>query len=203
MPWGSLGRGVALGLAGAVPVGPTGMLCIQRTLGSGVRMGLATGYASATANALYAAMAALGFTASASGLAPWYGVLKACCAVFLLRMAWRAASRPPAAGRDPRRLGCAGAYVTGLAWSLGNPLSLVGFLTLTPVMLGPGEHGWADLPQFLGGVLGGSAAWWTAVAVAVGSARRLVTAGVLLWLNRGAGVALGGLAVSLLLDAMG
>jgi len=41
--WDVLARGASLGIAVAAPVGPTCLLCVQRTLAGGVRAGLATG----------------------------------------------------------------------------------------------------------------------------------------------------------------
>lgn len=53
-------RGAAIGLAIAAPVGPIGVLPIQRTLAVGRIAGLVTGLGAATADAAYGAIAALG-----------------------------------------------------------------------------------------------------------------------------------------------
>ena len=53
-------KGGAIGLAISVPVGPIGVLCIQRTLAGGRILGLVSGLGAATADAIYAAVAALG-----------------------------------------------------------------------------------------------------------------------------------------------
>jgi len=56
-------KGVAMGLAIAVPVGPIGVLCIRRTLAQGRWVGLVTGLGAATADALYGVIAAFGLSA--------------------------------------------------------------------------------------------------------------------------------------------
>ena len=56
-------RGLVIGLAIAAPGGPIGVLCIRRSLTEGRAIGFATGLGAATADALYAALAALGLTA--------------------------------------------------------------------------------------------------------------------------------------------
>ena len=56
-------RGLAIGFAIAAAIGPIGLLCIRRTLVEGRAIGLATGLGAATADALYAAVAAFGLTA--------------------------------------------------------------------------------------------------------------------------------------------
>ena len=55
-------RGFILGFAIAAPVGPIGLLCIQRTLNQGQLVGLASGLGAATADAFYGAVAAFGLT---------------------------------------------------------------------------------------------------------------------------------------------
>jgi threonine/homoserine/homoserine lactone efflux protein len=60
--------GVGVGLAVAVPIGPMGVLCIQRTLAFGLVAGLATGFGAATVHLAFGSLAALGLgvTATAS-----------------------------------------------------------------------------------------------------------------------------------------
>ena len=52
--------GLLAGLSIAVPVGPMSLLCIQRTLASGMRVGLCTGLGAATVNVAYAAVVLFG-----------------------------------------------------------------------------------------------------------------------------------------------
>ena len=55
-------RGLILGFAIAAPVGPIGLLCIQRTLNQGRLVGLLSGLGAATADAIYGAIAAFGLS---------------------------------------------------------------------------------------------------------------------------------------------
>jgi threonine/homoserine/homoserine lactone efflux protein len=55
-------RGLVLGFAIAAPVGPIGLLCIQRTLSQGRLVGLVSGLGAATADAIYGAVAAFGLS---------------------------------------------------------------------------------------------------------------------------------------------
>ena len=56
-------RGLLIGFAIAAPVGPIGLLCIQRTLAYGRLTGLATGLGAASADAVYGMVAGFGLTA--------------------------------------------------------------------------------------------------------------------------------------------
>jgi threonine/homoserine/homoserine lactone efflux protein len=53
-------EGIIIGFAIAAPVGPIGVLCIRRTLAEGRASGLVSGLGAATADAIYASVAALG-----------------------------------------------------------------------------------------------------------------------------------------------
>lgn len=54
--------GLVIGFSIAAPVGPIGMLCIQRTLAEGRLSGFLSGLGAATADAFYGAVAAFGLT---------------------------------------------------------------------------------------------------------------------------------------------
>jgi threonine/homoserine/homoserine lactone efflux protein len=62
MDWGLFIKGFVIGFSIAAPVGPIGILCIQRTLSGGNIQGLVTGLGAATADALYGFIAAFGLT---------------------------------------------------------------------------------------------------------------------------------------------
>ncbi len=55
-------KGILVGLLMAVPVGPVGVLCIERALLKGRVSGFLSGLGAATADALYAAVGAFGLT---------------------------------------------------------------------------------------------------------------------------------------------
>src|SRR3989304_1501834 len=62
MPVHLLIEGVLIGIVVAVPVGPLGLLCINRALATGALCGLFSGLGVATADALAAGIAALGIS---------------------------------------------------------------------------------------------------------------------------------------------
>ena len=60
MDWPLFLKGIALGFSIAAPVGPIGILCIQRTLIQGRAAGFVSGLGAATADAIYGFLAVLG-----------------------------------------------------------------------------------------------------------------------------------------------
>jgi len=57
-----LGKGIIIGLSIAVPVGPIGVLCINRILAQGRISGLVSGLGAATADAIYSCISGFWFT---------------------------------------------------------------------------------------------------------------------------------------------
>ncbi|MDD4952426.1 MAG: lysine transporter LysE, partial [Desulfovibrionaceae bacterium] len=55
-------KGLAIGLSISAPVGPIGLLCIQRTLAGGRRSGLASGLGAAVADTFYGCVAGFGLS---------------------------------------------------------------------------------------------------------------------------------------------
>lgn len=55
-------KGIILGFSIAAPVGPIGLLCIQRTLNRGKLSGFISGIGAATADAIYGIIAVFGVT---------------------------------------------------------------------------------------------------------------------------------------------
>lgn len=55
-------KGMLVGFATSIPLGPAGILCIQNTLSKGRNSGLITGSGTAVSDTLYAAIALLGLT---------------------------------------------------------------------------------------------------------------------------------------------
>lgn len=149
-----------VGFSIAAPVGPIGLLTIQRTLERGMRAGLATGLGAATADALYGALGALGtrFLIDALvGARTWLALVGG---LVLLAMAWRVARQPMArqaavVATSGDLLGC---FVGTLALTLSNPVTILSFIAIFGAMAG-GARTVAVLPM-VAGVWLGSALWW-------------------------------------------
>lgn len=160
-----------IGLAIAAPVGPIGVLVIQRTLRHGAAVGLATGLGAAVADAAYAAVGAWGV----SGLIAWLQGLRVPLALFggafLLALAWRTwRSRPAAqAAALPRRPGLAASFAGTVVLTLSNPATIVSFVAIFGAVSARGVPGSPAL--MVAGVLAGSALWWLLLCGAVGLAR--------------------------------
>ncbi len=175
-----------MGLAIAAPVGPIGLLVIQRTLRHGAALGLATGLGAAVADAAYGAVGAFGVAALIRALQALRLPLVLAGGGFLLWLAWRTwrdAARTPAAGAGaadaPPRLRAA--FAGTVALTLSNPATILSFVAIFGSLAGQGA---AQHPAWMvAGVFIGSALWWLLLCAAVALLRRRVPAG----LQRGIG----------------
>jgi threonine/homoserine/homoserine lactone efflux protein len=183
-------RGLALGFAIAAPVGPIGVLCIRRTLAQGRAVGLLSGLGAATADAFYGSVAAFGLTAI-SGLMvaqrTWLGLMGG---AFLCYLGARTFLAAPAL--EPARTpsgGLAGSYISTLALTLTNPMTILSFAAVFAGMgLGGGEGSFAGAALLVVGVFLGSAAWWLALSTGVSLLRGGLSAAGLRWVNRLSGL---------------
>lgn len=191
-------RTCAIGIAVAAPVGAMGVLCMQRTLARGWRTGMATGLGIATADGIYAALAAFGMSALSVLLVTWQTPLRVVGGVALVVLGVRAAITAPGAplaentdavsGSDEQGLASAGRlYVGAVGLTLTNPMTIMAF---GAIFAGAGLAAQTGITAALIatlGVVSGSLAWWTVLVTGVALARHAVGARLLRAINVGSG----------------
>ncbi|AVS79118.1 lysine transporter LysE [Paracidovorax avenae] len=168
---------LVIGLSIAAPVGPIGILVIQRSVRHGPRAGLATGLGAATADAVYGAIGACGVHWLVQALVAVRVPLVWAGAAFLLWMAWQIV-RAPAAGRGtgasggPARSGWRH-FVHTFALTLSNPATILSFIAVFGAMAGRSAATVAATAPvaMVAGVFVGSALWWLFLSTAVGLLR--------------------------------
>ena len=182
-------RGLVIGFSIAAPVGPIGMLCIQRTLAEGRLSGFLSGLGAATADAFYGAVAAFGLTFLEKFLINQQTWLRLIGGVFLIwlgiRTILRKATRKTA---DINRTNPFGAYFSTVLLTLTNPMTIITFTAIfASINLDTGgTYGSAGLLVF--GVFLGSAAWWLSLSLGIGLLRNRSNDQIIVWVNRLAGI---------------
>ena len=164
-------QSLLIGFSIAAPVGPIGLLTIQRTLQQGTATGLATGLGAAVADAVYGAVGAFGVTALIEAMTAARLPLAAGGGAFLLWLAfktWRShvAKDPAQAAGGSDLLRCfAGTFVL----TLSNPATILSFVAVFGALAG--RMVTASPWTMIAGVLLGSALWWLLLSAAVGRLR--------------------------------
>ncbi len=187
-------KGLALGFSIAAPVGPIGVLCIRRTLARGFKSGLVSGLGAASADAVYGAIAAAGLTLVADFLAEqqlWLGLLGGGFLLFLGIKTFR--TLPPAENGITERGSAGGDYLSTLLLTLSNPMIIFMFTAIfggMSVQSGTVYNNNAFLLVL--GVFTGSVLWWLTLSAMVSLLREKVNAGLMVWVNRLAGMVIAG-----------
>ncbi|NTB87709.1 LysE family translocator [Agrobacterium tumefaciens] len=185
------GKSLLLGLAVAAPLGPIGALCINRTLERSFWAGVAGGLGTALADAIYASLAAIGFSAFAATLAMIDAPLKLVGGLFMIWLGWKSMRpKPPrdAVQVDARDL--LGTIATTFLLTITNPMTILAFAAMFAGL------GLADAPGAINativvvGVFVGSLLWWCFLSGSVALARRRLPEGFALWVSRLSGVIL-------------
>ena len=186
-------RMMVIGVAVAAPVGAMGVLCIQRTLERGWPAGMATGAGIATADAMFAALAAFGVAAVSERLIAYQAPLRILGGAGLVWLGWRALrTRPPAAApigsRERPRHGRL--FGSAVALTLTNPLTIMAF---TAIFAGAGlvaQPGVRSALTVTLGVAVGSLLWWLALVSGVSAVRHALSPAAMVVINRVSGAVL-------------
>jgi len=197
-------RGLALGFSIAAPVGPIGILCIQRTLNQGQLHGFVSGLGAATADAVYGSMAAFGLTAVTGYLVAQSDWLRIAGTVFLSYLGVKAFLTPSAAFSQVTPAGgWSSAYASTFVLTLTNPMTILAFAAIFAGLgLAETAQSYASAGLLVLGVFTGSALWWLLLSSGATLFRRKLDAQRLTWINRGAGVVIVTFSLLILFDGL-
>ena len=189
-------KAALIGLLIAAPVGPIGLLTMQRTLERGLAAGLATGMGAAVADALYGAIGAFGVSWLIRALIEARTPLALGGGAILLVLAWRTWRAPVtdavAPARDARNL--LGLAAGTFLLTLANPATIVSFIAVFGSLGGSLQSAPSPL-WMVAGVLVGSAAWWLLLTALIAHQRSRFTPAWRGRINRGSAGLLAGFAL--------
>jgi threonine/homoserine/homoserine lactone efflux protein len=185
--------GALAGYAIAIPVGAMAVLVVDAGLTAGFRTGVAAGLGVASADLLYAVVAAFAGAAIAALLEPWESALALASAAVLAGFAVMLALRA-------RRLAAAGpatappsrperTYARFLGLTIVNPPTIALFAAIVVGMGADALPGVSDRGAFALAVFLASASWQTLLALVGAAAHRHLPDGARVWASlAGAGV---------------
>jgi len=187
-------KGTIIGFSIAAPLGPMGVLCIHRTLDRGRWIGFLTGLGIATADALYASVAAFGITVLLRTADTLQGWAQACGGLFLLYLGIKIFLSRPVTGKPEKKgRNALAVFGTTLLLTLSNPPTLFSFMALFATLGEAGRVGGSLSPAFLvAGVFTGSAFWWLLLSQGVSLFRLKMGPALGEWVNRVSGAVIAG-----------
>lgn len=186
--------GVIIGFSASVPLGPIGVLCIQRTLNKGRLSGFISGLGAALSDTIYAIIAAyslsfiVGFVESRLLWIQIFGAL------VLIGLGLKIFYSNPA--RQLRRQRNKSSnyfqdFVSTLLLTITNPLAIFlffGFFAGLGVV--PRDRDWIGQLVLIGGVFVGAAMWWFILTGLVSLFKNKINLRRLWWINKIAGAAI-------------
>jgi threonine/homoserine/homoserine lactone efflux protein len=182
-------KGIAIGFAMAVPVGPIGILCIRKTLTEGRLRGLVIGLGAATADLFYGSVAAFGLTFISDILINqriWIRLVGGTLLLFLGVKIFRALPT------DPKFKNINGgilrSYLTTVFLTLTNPLTIFAFLAVFAALGFGDELKNLSASLLVGGVFIGSCLWFLLLSSGTLLFRNKLDLVGLRWVNRIAGI---------------
>ena len=190
-------KGFVIGISIAAPVGPIGLLCIQRTLNNGRLNGFVSGLGAATADAFYGFIAGFGLTAISTFLVSQQFWFRLIGGAFILYLGVRIfVSKPAEQAAGDTRFGLLGSYGTTFFLTLTNPLTILAFAAVFSglgIVSESSDYGSAG--ALILGVFLGSAAWWIILSGIAGIFSHRFKPDAMRWVNRVSGAIILGFGV--------
>ena len=193
-------QGILMGLVVAVPVGPLGLLCINRALAMGPTYGLFSGLGVATADALAAAIAALSITLVSGFLSEYQLILRLIGGAFLCYLGYTIyRTEPVTQARIKDINGLFGAYATTFFLTFSNPVTILSFVAIYAGWHVPSLNGqYIAAATLTIGVFIGSALWWVVLFIGLEAFHEKFNLRFLFWVHRVSGAIIAALGVVVL-----
>jgi len=186
-------KGIIIGFALAAAVGPICLLCLRRSLTDGKLAGFISGLGVATADALYAGIAAVGVTAITSALDHYHAGLQLVAGIILIGLGIHTYRTPPPSteARSEHAPSLHTAYFSTLVLTLANPATLLALTFILAAMgLTPGTDTLFRTGTLVLGVFLGSSVWWLALSLGAGWFGRKLSTRTLRLITHIAGLAI-------------
>lgn len=188
-------KGIIIGVLVSAPMGPIGLLCIQRTLNKGPWHGFFSGIGAAFSDLIYAAITAIGLGFVIDFITDYQSFLQIIGSLLLLFYGVYVFLTNPSKNlqkpRDGRRTSYSHDTITAFFLTLSNPLIIFLFIALFARFhfIEPTDKLFSILTG-LCGVIIGALSWWAVITFLVGKLRKVINVRGLWILNKIVGSAI-------------
>ncbi len=184
-------KGLIIGFSIAAPVGPIGILCINRTLAMGLYAGLSSGFGAAFADALYGCIAGFGLVSLSEFLLAKQQIITLLGGAFLAYLGIRTfyARKPKQIPDNAKSLWRD--FTSTFFLTLTNPATIISFIAIY-ASLGIVEPSasYIEAGLIVLGVFIGSLLWWCILSFSINHIRHKLSDSFLKWINRFSGIIL-------------
>jgi threonine/homoserine/homoserine lactone efflux protein len=193
-------KGILLGFSIAAPVGPIGMLCIQRTVQFGRFSGFFTGLGAALADTLYGIIAAFGLTLVSNFLIAGQLWLRLFGGIFLLYLGLKTVfTKPKEKASSISHKTLLNDLFSTFFLTLSNPMTIFAyFAVFAGLGLVDTKENYSEATWLVSGVFLGSSLWWLLLSEGLSLFRHKISPKAMVWINRIAGLFISGFGLFLL-----
>lgn len=187
-----LARGFLIGVLVAAPLGPVGILIVHRVLAERRRAGFISGVGAATADTLYACIAAFFFSFAAALLGGHPITIRLIGGLVLIGLGIKLMRCKPQDALDPDKRGTLWShFISTFFLTAANPITVFA-LSAVFAAWGPAseDRTLVNMATLIAGIFAGSVAWFGAISLFVGMVRFHMTPERLRWVNIICGVAM-------------
>ncbi len=181
-------KGLLIGLAVSIPIGPMGVLCVTRTLNHGRYSGFFSGLGAATADTIFALIAGFGITYIINFVHQQELLLQVVGGIFVIFFGWRLFTTNPIQKIREKKISrnrLVQDFLSVLLFTLSNPMAIFLFLaifTASNVVLDQTTN-LQNIILFVG-VFTGASLWWFFLSSLVYTLRARLKIRRLIWVNR-------------------
>ncbi len=183
-------QGIIIGILVSIPMGPIGVLCVQRTLQQGRKSGFISGIGAASADSFFAAIAGFGVTFVSSFFEnnQFYIMLAGALVLifFGLRLFFTNAITQVRKLRLKKN-NYLSDYVSVFFLTLSNPITII-FFGLVFAGIGFVKNNPHSFLIVIAGIFTGAIAWWFLLSSVVNMFRKYFRLRIIFYINRFAGV---------------
>ncbi len=186
-------KGIIIGFAASVPLGPIGILCIQKTINKGRLSGFVSGLGAAFSDTFYAVIAGFGLTFITNFIVERQLYLKIIAGIILFYLGFKIFFTDPikqyADQSKKRGKGLFGDFISIFFLTVSNPLAVFFFGGAFAAFGFVSEgSGFTSILFLTLGVFIGAALWWTILTTLVNLFRSRFKLRSLWWINKIAGI---------------
>ncbi|PKP08105.1 MAG: lysine transporter LysE [Bacteroidetes bacterium HGW-Bacteroidetes-4] len=187
-------KGLLVGIIVSAPMGPIGVLCVQKTVNKGRAIGFLSGLGAATADTVYAILAAFGVTFITNFLSKNQELFQVIGIMVLIFLGFRMIFNNPVKQyryhrTSSKKMSAVRDYISVFFLTISNPLTIIFFgAAFTMLGLLTQIEGQRNNLLLVAGIFAGASLWWFALTYIVNIFRKRFRLRNIFILNRASGV---------------
>jgi threonine/homoserine/homoserine lactone efflux protein len=184
-------KGIIVGIIVTAPVGPIGLLCIQRTINRGMFSGLVTGISSALADIMFAIIAGFSISAIGNFMEVNKLIIRLIGGIIVLILGIRIYMINPIKSfrhQKPQKRSYFSDAISGFLITLTNPIVIIVF---GAAFAGLGLNETQENKEIILTIIGifiGATTWWTSLTFLVNIFKNKINLRKMFWINRITGI---------------